>query len=332
MKTHITNNENVSLLLAVWLATNEYNISDDPKVISATTLLKPLRQIVLAKQNMGADKTMDVMAMVPSRMGTAIHDSVEKSWENIDNVKEIIKSMGISTDIVDRIVINPEGVVPDDAIPIYIEQRKEKAINGWTISGAFDEVMDGRVYDIKITSVWTHIFVSNDLKYIKQGSIYRCINPKLITDELLQIEHIFTDWSGVKARADAKYPQARILSKQLELMSVVDTHKFITDKLKSIDKYMLITDQSKIPECTDEELLREADKYKYYAPKKDGTISYVRATKVFDDYELAYAHKLAKGTGEVIEVKGGVKACKYCAVRELCDQHKELKVTGQIKE
>ena len=125
MATHITNDDNVSLLLAVWLATNEYNISDDPKLISATTLLKPVRQNVLARQNMGADKIMDVMAMVPSRLGTAVHDSVEKSWINVDNVKEVIKSMGFAKEVVDRIVINPTKVEPND-IPVYIEQRHEK--------------------------------------------------------------------------------------------------------------------------------------------------------------------------------------------------------------
>lgn len=330
--TQITNDGNVSLLLAVWLATNEYNHSDNPKLISATTLLKPIRQNILARQNMGANKIIDVTALVASRLGTAIHDSVEKAWINVDNVKDVIKSMGIAHDVVDRIVINPEGDIPDKAIPIYIEQRVEKEVNGWIVSGAYDAVLDGQVHDIKSTSVWTHIFGSNDEKYVQQGSIYKWLSPKIITKDLVQIEHVFTDWSATKARADGKYPQARLMSKQLELMSVEETDEFIKGKLKLLDKFIPITDQSKLPECTDEELWREADKYKYYKPNKAGVISYARATKVFDDYDTAYAYRMAQGNGEVVEYKGGVKACKYCAVRELCDQYKSLKVTGQIKE
>ncbi len=330
--TKITNDDNVSLLLAVWLATNEYNHSDDPKLISATTLLKPIKQNILARQNMGANKIMDVMSLVPSKLGTAIHDSVEKAWINIDNVKEVIKSMGINPAVVDKIVINPEGIVPEGAIPIYIEQRVEKEFMGWKISGAFDAVLDGQVHDIKTTSVWSHIFGSNDIKYVQQGSIYKWLSPDKITGDLLQIEHLFTDWSATKARTDRNYPQSRILSKQLELMSLDETENFIKDKLKQLDKYIPILDQSKLPICTDEELWREADKYKYYKPNAKGMISYARATKVFDTEEAAETHKASMGTGEVVEFKGGVKACKYCSVRELCEQYKTLKVTGQIKD
>jgi len=331
MGTKITNDDNVGLLLAVWLANDEYNHSSNPKLISATTLLKPIRANVLARQNMGAAKVMDVMALVPSRLGTAIHDSVEKAWSNLDNVKNIIKSMGIQEALVERIVINPETVNKDD-IPIYIEIRTEKDINGWTVSGAFDAVMDGQVHDIKSTSVWTHIFGSNDIKYVQQGSIYKWLNPTIITGDLIQIEHVFTDWSAVKARSDHRYPQKRILDKQLELMSVVDTEAFIVGKLKQLDKLIPITDQSLLPECTDEELWRENDVYKYYKPNKAGVITYARSNKNCTDYTSAEAHRISQGVGEVVEVKGGVKACKYCSVRELCDQYRELKVMGQIKD
>jgi len=331
--THITNKSDVSLLLAVWLATDEYNHSDDPKQISATSLLKPIKQIVLARQNMGNAKVLDVMDLVPSKMGTALHDSVEKAWGNLDSVKDVVQRMGVSKEIAESIIINPVGDIPDGMIPIYIEQRTNKKIVGWTISGAYDAVMDGQVFDIKSTSVWTHIFGSNDIKYAQQGSIYRWLNQDIIVHDILQIRHIFTDWSGVKARSDHKYPQSRILSKSIPLMDVPVTEKFITNILKQVDKLLPITDQSLMPACTDEELWREEDKYKFYKPNAKGLISYARATKVFNTWAEAqeYRDTLGKG-GDIKEFKGGVKACKYCRVSQLCDQYKQLVVSGQIKD
>ena len=44
--TQFSNNSNITLSMAVWLATDDYDHND--KVISVTTLLKPIKQTVLA--------------------------------------------------------------------------------------------------------------------------------------------------------------------------------------------------------------------------------------------------------------------------------------------
>ena len=41
----VTNNTNLPLSIAVWLACDDYDYNNDPYTISATTLLKPLKQI-----------------------------------------------------------------------------------------------------------------------------------------------------------------------------------------------------------------------------------------------------------------------------------------------
>ena len=45
-----TNKNNIPLSLAVWLVTDEYDYVDKPNYISATSLLKPTRQLVLSKR------------------------------------------------------------------------------------------------------------------------------------------------------------------------------------------------------------------------------------------------------------------------------------------
>ena len=50
MAFEYTNKNNVSLALAVFLMYDEYKYDDRSNAISATGLIKPLRQLVLSKQ------------------------------------------------------------------------------------------------------------------------------------------------------------------------------------------------------------------------------------------------------------------------------------------
>ena len=51
MALEYTNKNNVSLALAVFLMYDNYEHDERPNSISATGLIKPLRQLVLSKQN-----------------------------------------------------------------------------------------------------------------------------------------------------------------------------------------------------------------------------------------------------------------------------------------
>ena len=330
-----TNKNNISPFLAVWLAMNEYRQETRPNVISATTLIRPLRQVVLARKYKDLSKQADISDLVNSRMGTALHDSIEKTWSQDPVVlKTLLGQFGIPPHMLDKIKIQePVENIKEDDIPIWVEQRHEKEVisksgNPYIISGQFDAIVSWRVFDNKSTSVWTHIYGSNDKKYAEQGSIYRWLIPHMIKDDLMQIEHIFTDWSGVKAMQDKQYPQSRILSKTLPLLSYTDTEKMIQDKVDKIDYYLSQPD-SALPLCTDEELWREKDIYKYYKdPSKTS-----RSTANFNtEAEANFRLAADGGAGMVIKYPGGVKACKYCSVQNVCEQYKQLKLTNQIKE
>ena len=329
-----TNKNNISPFLAVWLAMNEYRKESRPNVISATILIRPLRQVVLARKHMNLTKQADISDMVSSRMGTALHDSIEKTWNQEPEVlKSLLGQFGIPQGMLDKIKINePVENIQEDDIPIWVEQRHEKVVtsdkgNEYIISGQFDAIVHWRVFDNKSTSVWTHIYGSNDKKYAEQGSIYRWLVPHMIKDDLMQIEHIFTDWSSVKALQDKQYPQSRVMSKTLPLLSYLDTEKMIQDKVNKIDHYLGQPDDT-LPLCTDEELWREKDIYKYY--KDPNKMS--RSTANFELEAEAIARQMKDGNvGIVVKHPGGVKACKYCSVQNVCDQYKQLKLTNQIK-
>ncbi len=115
----------VPLSLAVFLASDNYDHSEDQNTISATALLKPLRQIILSSRVPTGDSVVDLIQMMPSRMGTAIHDSIEQAWKV--NYKVAMKTLGYPDKVIEKVMINPHpDYLEDGVIPIYLEQRAFK--------------------------------------------------------------------------------------------------------------------------------------------------------------------------------------------------------------
>ena len=170
------NTSSVPLSLAVFLASDFYDHDQDENTISATALIKPLRQIVLSARVPEDMTPVDLVNMVPSRMGTAIHDAIERSWKL--NYRMALRLLGYPNHVIEKIRINPKPEeLTDGLIPIYMEQRAHKKVGKFTISGKYDFIGDGRVEDFKSTSTYTAMNNTNDEKYIWQGSIYRWLNP-----------------------------------------------------------------------------------------------------------------------------------------------------------
>ena len=278
------NVSSVPLSLAVFLASDSYDHNDDPNTLSATALIKPLRQIVLSSRVTNEASPVDLVQMVPSRLGTAIHDGIERAWKS--NYKVAMKAMGYPEKVIERVQINPDpDTLKDGDIPIYMEQRIHKKVGKYTISGKYDFIGDGRVEDFKSTSTFTAMNNTNDSKYILQGSIYRWLNPKIITRNEMAIQFIFTDWSAARARAEDNYPKQRIQQRILPLLSLQETNAFVTRKLSDIEKYWDAPEED-IPLCSDEDLWRSAPVFKYYKnPQKTA-----RSTKNFDNRQVKSLH------------------------------------------
>lgn len=313
-----TNTSNIPLPLAVFLATDHYDYV--PGVISATSLLKPIRQLILADRLSSEDNLVELSDMVSSRMGTAIHTAIEQAWLN---PTKALKSLGYSDDIIQRIKVNPETVEEND-IPVYMEKRSFKKVGNHTISGKFDFVAEGKVHDFKSTSVYGYLNQSNASKYILQGSLYRWLNPDIITKDEMLIHYIFTDWSKAESLRNSNYPKARVHSQKYNLLGLDEIEQFVKDKLELYDS-MKHQQEKDIPYCTDEELWRKPTVWKYYK-----NANATRATKNFDNPSEAYALQQTSGVGEVREVKGTVSACKYCPAFLLCSQKDELINSGDL--
>lgn len=314
----ITNTSNIPLSLAVWLLADDYDYNNDPTYISATSLMKPLKQIVLGSRVEQDDKiTPDLDDFIARSLGNSVHDSVEKAW--LQGPTKALTALGYPSNVIDRIKVNPPPEeLTDDTIAVYIEQRAIKEIAGWKLGGKFDFVAEGIVQDIKTTSAYAWVFGTRDDDFALQGSLYRWLNPDKITEDFIRINFVFTDWQRAQAAYKEDYPNSRIMSKDIPLMSYQDTEKWILTKLKQIDKYKNEPEKN-VPECTDEDLWRSEAKYKYYSdPNKTSG----RSTRNFKSLAEANKYKVDKGKGTVITIPGEVKRCLYCKAFPICEQRK----------
>lgn len=317
------NSTGIPLSLSVFLATDSYDHND--KVISVTTLIKPIRQTILAARVPVEASLTDIAGLVYSRVGSAVHDAIENAWLN--NYHGAMKSLGYPQKLIDRVIINPEDhELKEDSLPVYLEQREYKEVRGKTVAGKFDIVIDGQVEDFKNTSVFTYIMSTNTDDYILQGSMYRWLNPKKITKDTMAIHFIFRDWQAMRAKTEANYPPSNTVVKTYKLMSVEETDMYVNNRISLLDMYW-DAPENDIPRCTDEELWRKDPTWKYYK----NPASKARSTKNFDNKQDAYLRLSQDGNvGEVLEVPGQVTACKYCAAFPVCSQKDDLIASGSL--
>lgn len=323
----ITNTAQVSLPVAVWLVHDEYDYVKEQNYISATALLKPIRQIVLASKVNPETQSIDVMDMLKTSLGHAIHDSIEKAWTR--GAERALRLLGYPQQVRDAIRINPTDAVlksTPDCIPIYLEQRaiREIEVNGvkFKVGGKYDIVTEGLLQDFKSTSAFVWVKGSRDDEHRLQGSIYRWLNPDKITEDYIRINYIFTDWKRGDAKRDPKYPQNPIMHKDITLMSERDTEQWVRSRIAEIIKYQ-DAPENKIPECTDEELWRSDPVFKYFSDATKAQQPGARSTKNFEQLHEARAFQAEKGgKGVIVPIEGVPKRCEYCGVYDVCSQRK----------
>lgn len=316
-----SNNTGISIPLAVWLATDNYSggKSDKyPNRISATTLLKSTRQVVLSKRIDPSQETIDISSLVKSRIGSALHDAIESAWKS-DHLVKVFSSLGLPENISKRIRVNPYPNIgeeyPQDMIPVWLEQRSYKQLGNWTVIGQNDFIMDGEITDFKSTGTFTYVNSTKNDDYVKQLSVYRWLEPERITSDIGNIDFIFTDFKS-SLIGQPNYPTAQTISKPFNLMPIDETESWIKSRLNLIDAYEL-EDESELPHCTDNELWRSESVWKYY---KSGKVE-ARSTKNFTTAAEAYSRKAEdNNVGLVVEVKGRPTACLYCNVASICSQ------------
>jgi hypothetical protein len=313
----ITNEQDIALPLAIWLLNDEYDYINNPNYISVTTLMKPIKQIVLAQRVPVEEQSLDLSELIASRMGTALHDSIEKAVNT--NMSKALRLLGYPKSVIDRVFVNPtpeQLSLADDPIILWTEQRTINRVGKWTVGGKFDLVADGIIQDYKSTSAYSWMYGNRNEDHRLQLSIYKWLNPDKITEGYGIINYIFTDWMKSTAAQNPQYPPSRLMSKSLTLTEPHMIQIWIEHKLGLLDKYSK-ADEKDMPECTDEELWMSEPAYKYYA---DPTKTSGRSTKNFDTLAEANLHCFTKKVGIVKTIPGEPKRCGYCPAFDVCKQ------------
>lgn len=322
-----TNQHNLGLPTALFLASDSYDYI--PGVVSATALMKPIKQQILKFRVSEQDRSVDVVDLVKSRLGTALHDSIERAWTDPERREVALRSLGYSPKMIERIIVNPkpEQITPN-SIPVYLEIRSFKEVLGRKVSGKFDFVGDGAVRDFKSTGTFTWVKDTKTDDYRKQLSIYRWLNPDIITNDVGHIDFYFTDWQAFRT-SDPSYPAQPVMSKAIELFSLEETQAFVEERLSLFDQYQNAP-ETDIPSCTPAELWQREPTWKYYKDPLAHALG-KRSTKNFDNPGEAAALAAKNGVGTVIEVQGEVVACKYCEAYSVCTQKDHLIAEGLLK-
>jgi hypothetical protein len=338
-----TNENKIGLSTAVFLAHDTYDYDGRPNAISATGLLKSTRQAVLTKRIDAKIQTMDISQLVASSFGTAVHDAVEGAWMN-NNYKRALLKLGYPQSMIDRVVVNPGYIenragqlvkdpnakpMAKNAIPVYMEIRSERLIDDIYVSGKFDFCGHGELEDHKTTGVFSYMNKTNDEKYRLQGSIYRWLNPTIVTSDRILINYTFTDWSKLRSMIEAKkgYPAFRMMTVPFTLMSVSETEAFVRARLQEIKANSMKAEEDIIL-CTSEQLWEESTVYKYYKNPNSKT----RSTKNYYNFAEAQKHLITDGSVGVVDiVKGKCKACLYCSAATICSQAKQLVLEGRLE-
>ncbi|MBO6277405.1 MAG: hypothetical protein J6N20_08250, partial [Pseudomonas sp.] len=151
-----TNNTGLSLFAQVFLATDYYDKQEAG--LSVTTLLKPVKKVILGWRVAPGAVTPDVADRIPTAVGSAVHDGFERAWKS-DKLVQTLISLRIPARVAHKVRVNPspEEVASGNIIPVWTEIRVKREIAGVVLSGQFDFIGDGVVEDLKNTSVYKYI-------------------------------------------------------------------------------------------------------------------------------------------------------------------------------
>ena len=317
------------LALAVMFASDYYPHNDDPKTLSVTTLLNPIKQIILGLRVKSVGRGVcDLSDRVASVLGTANHDALTKAWKHPN---EALRAVGINEEDIPRFVINDclGKRKPVNPISVYTELRSSKKLLGWTISGEFDIAIKGQVMDMKNEKAYAWMKQTNVSKHGKQMSIYRWLNQLIIDNDEGLILGTITDWNLSDFRKNgAKYPPHKVYSQVVPLMSLLETEEFIKGVLLDVDKYIDLP-EDQLPVCTPEDLWQGKGKWKYYTKVGNKTAA---NGGVFDNSTGAYLMLSQKGVGEVRHYPELAKKCNWCDAYNICNQRKQLSMQGLLAE
>lgn len=268
----------------------ESNYKPTPNQYSATTLLKPTRQIILERRyndNLEADASEMIWAL----FGKAVHYILEQH----DNSGWAEKKIKFTLD------------------------------NGITISGIVDlySELEQRVVDYKTCTTYKVEKEEFD-EWKKQLGIYAWVLEKLgFPCRKATIYAIMRDWTPGKTRFK-NYPQLPVAEVTFEYTAsdFADIEYYLYQKTNELTHAETLADED-LPMCSDEELWRSPSTYHVINYK--GKRMNKSKTNNITEAEQFLIDNRHRGAWKVVEKKGTPKKCfSYCNANQFCPYYREL--------
>ena len=299
-----TNNSKVSKEMAIFAAYHSTLYTGNPPregKVSTTSIIGPLRQVLLAIKYPDSG-TQDVADLLASAKGTAMHNGLTAALKTYD--------------------------------PNYVcEQRIEREVNGWKISGEFDVLTpDKQIKDLKYVSNYNikkliedkeklqpefsfeemYYKVPTYFKYVAQLSIYKFLfnDPEIKPyGSILFSLNNGSDMGKYTVDQEVTFP----------LRPMEEVEEFLYNRIQELKDHIA---NDTLPLCTPEERGYKPGEWKLTRIGSTGTPQTVRGSKCNSAAELAeFIRKSGKpGDVEVI-VEPQYVMCGYCKFKDLCDQN-----------
>lgn len=283
----ITNKMNLPEALVQACEVSQHN---RPYNLSATTLLKGVREILLAKRHWD-EMSEDVSDRIWALFGTAIHSLLERE-------------------------------TPDT----FVEESFFVPVGEYKITGRLDcyDMKQGIIHDYKSTSVWK--IIKGDFEdWRQQGLIYAWLLAKQgLPVRECRFTAILKDHSKSKAKFERNYPKTPVYVYSFTVTNrdLAEIEKFILSKVEQVAENVDKSD-SELPLCSDHERWARPTTY---AVMKAGRKT---ALRVFDTKEQAEKYIADTGIGYIEERKGSDGKCpEYCSCCEWCSYYKEHYAKG----
>lgn len=210
------------------------------------------------------------------------------------------------------------------------EQRLYMDILGWRVGGQMDRLAIGEgkdtnaiiLEDYKFTTAYSVKGGRPRQEWIEQQNCYaQILRENGHKVEAINVVAIFRDWSKLKAKREADYPQKQVAVVKIPMWSAEDTVKYMTERVRLHQEARA----GNLPNCTEDERWAKPTTY---AIMKTGRKSALRVL-----YSLAEAEQYARSKGlindigklrpeiTIVERPGAQTRCEnYCAVAPFCQQ------------
>jgi hypothetical protein len=283
----ITNKLNLPEGLVKAVSTERHNAAG---CISATTLLKGVKEIVLAERHWD-EMEEDVSDRIWAIFGSAVHSLLEQEGEND-----------------------------------FTEQEMSYPVGDITVTGRIDnyDMQNGIIYDYKTASLWK-IKYHDFEDWYRQGMIYAWLMRKNgFPISKCRFIAFLKDHHKSEAFRDHEYPSMPVYVYEFDVtfVNLIKIDTFIRSKVRDYLQSVELKDDEVVP-CNPDE---RWDKPTKYAVKKEGQ---KRAVRVLDGQDVADTMAADLGKGHYVEKRPGesTKCMSYCDCCEFCNYyHENVKV------